>query len=219
MTNQPDPVGQAGLQFFGRMSASISHELKNVLAIIKENSGLLNDYLAMMARGRPVDPERFQIVGNRIEAQTRRADAIIKNLNQFAHTVDHPSSAVDLNQALELLMVLHQRMAAMHQVTLEPVPSQDPPVVVTTSPFLLLNALGSVLAYALKSVPAGQAMSLEVISSEAETGIGFGLLKNLGDRPADEFPDAQGKVLLDAVGARMRKNSQQGRIVIGLPRQ
>ena len=33
-----------GLQFFGKMTASISHEIKNVMAIINESAGLLDDY-------------------------------------------------------------------------------------------------------------------------------------------------------------------------------
>jgi hypothetical protein len=36
-------LGETGLQFFGKMSASISHEIKNVMAIINENAGLLED--------------------------------------------------------------------------------------------------------------------------------------------------------------------------------
>ena len=37
MEIQWDIIGGEGLQFFGKMSASISHEIKNVLAIINEN--------------------------------------------------------------------------------------------------------------------------------------------------------------------------------------
>ena len=43
MNNQWDIIGGEGLQFFGKMSASISHEIKNVLAIINENTGLIED--------------------------------------------------------------------------------------------------------------------------------------------------------------------------------
>ena len=38
-------VQDGGLFFFGKMSASISHELKNVLAIINENAGLAEDLM------------------------------------------------------------------------------------------------------------------------------------------------------------------------------
>ena len=36
-------IAREGFQFFGKMSASISHEIKNALAIINENAGLLED--------------------------------------------------------------------------------------------------------------------------------------------------------------------------------
>ena len=39
MNAGPNLVGQSGLTYFGRTTASISHELKNALAIIKENAG------------------------------------------------------------------------------------------------------------------------------------------------------------------------------------
>jgi C4-dicarboxylate-specific signal transduction histidine kinase len=161
----PDPIGEAGLQFFGRMSASISHELKNVLAIIKENAGLLNDYLSMMSKGKPIDPERFQTVAQRIDAQTRRADNIIKYLNQFAHTVDNFSQQVDLNQVVDLLTVLHQRPAAQQQVSLSARPA-DNPVEVTTAPFVLLTALGLGVSFALPAVAKGKTLTLAAARSE-----------------------------------------------------
>ena len=43
MNIQDAQVGLGGIQFFGKMAASISHEIKNVLAIINENAGLLED--------------------------------------------------------------------------------------------------------------------------------------------------------------------------------
>ncbi|NNG12708.1 MAG: sensor histidine kinase, partial [Halobacteria archaeon] len=35
------------LRYFGKVTASISHELKNVLAILNEHTGLLQDLTAM----------------------------------------------------------------------------------------------------------------------------------------------------------------------------
>jgi hypothetical protein len=43
MSAKLEIVAETGLQFFGKMTASISHEIKNVLAIINENAGLLED--------------------------------------------------------------------------------------------------------------------------------------------------------------------------------
>ena len=201
MTDKPDLIGQSGLQFFGRMSASISHELKNALAIIKENAGLLSDYLRMMDKGMPVEPVRFGKIADRIEAQTLRADAIIKNLNQFAHSVDIPLKSVDLNDILDLLVALHRRPAAMRQVELDSRPVESA-AMITTNPFLLLNLLGLVLAHALHAVPAGGTMTLAVDLSQSEAEFRFAGLQNLADLQAAHFPGEHENALLTALNAK-----------------
>lgn len=218
MTDRPDMIGQAGLQFFGRMSASISHELKNVLAIIKENSGLLSDYIKMAGKGMTVEPERFEKIARRIEAQTRRADTIIKNLNQFAHSVDIPVKSLDLNEILNLLVALHHRLAAMRQVELEPRPAESA-VIVTTQPFLLLNVLGLVLTHAFDAVPAGGIMAIAVDLAQSEAEIRFEDLRNLEDLPTDSFPGEHENALLTALNAKAIIEPKACRIVVRMPMQ
>jgi C4-dicarboxylate-specific signal transduction histidine kinase len=218
MRNGPGLIGEAGLQFFGRMSASISHELKNALAIIKENSGLLGDYIHLTGKGVPLDPERLDKIARRIENQTRRADGIIKNLNQFAHSVDTPAKSVDLNQILDLLAALHRRPAAMQQVELEPRPA-DSAVVVHTRPFLLLNLLGLVLIHAFKTVPSGAALTIDIDLWDSEAEIAFGGLRNLGDLPMDNFPGEHENALLTVLSAEAIIEPKACRIAVRLPRQ
>ena len=83
MDSDWDIIGKEGLQFFGKISASISHEIKNVLAIINENAGLLEDFTLMAEKGRPIDMERFKTVAGKIRGQVGRADGIVKNFNRF----------------------------------------------------------------------------------------------------------------------------------------
>ncbi len=216
MSIQPDAMGEAGLLFFGSMSASISHEMKNVLAIIRENSGLLNDYTAMTNKGVSIAPERFATVAARIDKQTRRADAIIKNLNQFAHTVDSSCKSVDLNETLDLLVALCNRPAAMEEVTLVSRPA-DSPVMITTAPFVLLNALGLGLFFAIQAVPPGEAVLLSVEKSETGACFCFDQLKTLADLPLDRFPAERESALLAALGAKWRPLPEAERIIIELP--
>jgi C4-dicarboxylate-specific signal transduction histidine kinase len=218
MTDRSDIIGQAGLQFFGRMSASISHELKNALAIINENSGLLSDYIHMAGKGMALEPERFEKIARRIDAQTQRADAIIKNLNQFAHSVDVPSKSLDLNEILNLLVALHNRPAAMRQVALEPRPAESA-VMVTTNPFLLLNILGLVLSHALHAVPAGGTMPLAVGLAQSEAEIRFEDLRNFPDLPTASFPGTHENALLTALGAKAIMEPETCRIVVRMPIQ
>ena len=75
-------ITETGLQFFGRISASISHELKNVLAIVNENAGLLEDLTLMADRGQPIDPARLKIMAATVQKQIGRADEILKKMNR-----------------------------------------------------------------------------------------------------------------------------------------
>jgi len=54
-----------GLAFFGAITASISHELNNVIAIIDQSAGLLNDLLAGAQYGRPITNEKLERISKK----------------------------------------------------------------------------------------------------------------------------------------------------------
>ncbi len=83
-----ETVAETGLQFFGKMTGSISHENKNVLAIINENAGLLEDLALMLDRGAAIKPQRLKNMSRAVMKQVNRADAIVKNMNRLTHSVD-----------------------------------------------------------------------------------------------------------------------------------
>jgi len=56
MNDSLDVREETALRFFGNISTSISHEIKNVLAIINENAGLLEDYNLHGRKGNPAQP-------------------------------------------------------------------------------------------------------------------------------------------------------------------
>lgn len=93
-------------RFFGDMTASSTHEVKNSLAIINENAGLLED-LAMMA-GKTEDPfiERAAGISRKIQNQVKRADIILRRLNQFSHSMDQDETWIELKEAVEFVMAL-----------------------------------------------------------------------------------------------------------------
>ena len=146
-----DIIGKEGLQFFGKMSASISHEIKNVLAIINENAGLLEDFTLMAEKGRPIDMERFKTVAGKIRGQVGRADGIVKNLSRFAHSSDDFTGEIDLNELLGFVMSLSNRFATMVDVSFEHMEA-DRPVLLNTTPFILQNLLWLCLNFAMEVV-------------------------------------------------------------------
>ncbi|NDV21574.1 HAMP domain-containing histidine kinase [Desulfovibrio sp. JC022] len=106
-----------GLCFFGQVSAVISHDLKNVLAIINEDAGLLQDFSLMAAQGMELDPPRLVKLAEKIQGQVKRGDGIIKNMNRFAHSVDLPVCDVDFRELTTLVISLLTRMASRKCVT------------------------------------------------------------------------------------------------------
>ena len=128
MGDKLNTISENALQFFGKMTASTSHEMKNVLAIINENAGLLEDFTFMADRGKQIDPERLKAMADAVKKQIRRADDIIKNMNRFAHSTDHAVTTVDLNETIELFTALTARFAAMKSVKVDlQLPSNLPP--------------------------------------------------------------------------------------------
>ena len=112
----PDITAETGLQFFGRISASISHEIKNVLAIVNENAGLLEDFSIMAEGGMPLDPARLKKMASTVMNQVSRGDEIIKNMNRLAHSIDDTIATVELKEIIELFMALTVRLTAMRKI-------------------------------------------------------------------------------------------------------
>ena len=72
MAAKLESLTECGLQFFGKMTASISHEIKNVLAIINENAGLLGDLALLAERGVAIEPQRLNDMSRTVMKQVSR---------------------------------------------------------------------------------------------------------------------------------------------------
>jgi K+-sensing histidine kinase KdpD len=110
----------AGLAFFGKMSACISHDIKNHLAIINEKAGLCGDLLFMAEqKGRPLDSAMVNELAQNIGQQVKHADQVVKNLNRLAHSVDEPCCTVDLGEAVALIISISQRLVSSKGIRVE----------------------------------------------------------------------------------------------------
>lgn len=136
MKDRFQAVAETGIPFFGKVTASLSHEIRNVLATIYENAGLMEDLLALAEKGRPLEPHRIRDLAGKMKGQVRRGREIIDRLSLLAHSSDESEAPVDLKQVLGLAAGLGERIALMRGVTLRPVLAGDP-VIVATNPFVL----------------------------------------------------------------------------------
>jgi len=119
MSERP-PLLAEKLGFFGAVTASLSHELKNVLATINEYSGLLADQLHSAEEGgRPLNPARLQTICERVDRHVDRGSILIQRLNRFSHSVDEIVAEVELGALLTEICDICDRFAGLKQVTLE----------------------------------------------------------------------------------------------------
>jgi C4-dicarboxylate-specific signal transduction histidine kinase len=209
-------IGETGLQFFGKMSASISHEIKNVLAIINENAGLLEDLTVMVEKGMPLDPQRLKTPASRIMKQIRRGDDIMKGMNRFAHSVDDPLRQIDLDDTLALTCALSNRFASMRGVRLELVPPSTP-VPVVTNPFFLQNLLWLCLDFAMGCAGAGKTVSLKTERTGGKAAITLSKLQDMASVETASFPGDRERALLQALNADLVIDKNTGEMALTLP--
>jgi signal transduction histidine kinase len=217
MNRQLDIEMETGLRFFGKMTASISHEIKNVMAIINESAGLLEDYSLMAEKGMPIDPARLKIVSERVSGQIVRANGIAKNLNNLAHSVDEFNKSVDLGESLALAVGLAQRLADMRSVTLELQPPSDFPTVIT-SPFHLQNLIWQMLDFAMDMSGDAKVVGLTLLTGTGSVEIRFTGLEGLKDPPETAFPTKREASLLEMLGATIHQDVNAGEMHLVLPR-
>ena len=122
------------LAFMGKINASLSHEIKNTLAIINESVGLMGD---LLDKEPPADwqayPRLKSIIAS-VGGQVQRSSAIVKRLNRFAHSMDKPLADLDLNELVQEITTLAQRFARLTGVKLE-VEAAPESLVIHSDPF------------------------------------------------------------------------------------
>lgn len=211
-----DPLGEAGLQFFGKMSSSNFHEIKNALAIINENAGLVEDSALIAEKGMPVDSEKLKILSWRIMRQVLRVNEIIQNINRFSRSVEQTTERVDLGEFLCFLAELSGRFAEMQGVILKTEILLSP-VLITTRPFFLENLVWLCLDLAMKA--AGKEKTVGLAAEKTETGarIRFTQLEAIEESLKNQFPTEQVNALLRAINAELNIDTDAGEIVLSLP--
>ena len=201
-----------GLEFFGRVTANLSHEMKNCLAIMNEQTYLLKELLEMEAQGRRQEPGRIQDLAGKIIERIQETDRVIKRLNTFAHSADEESRVLEAGQLLELVAQLYRRLAALKGLELE---LETPPasLTLTANPFFLEAALFACLDAVCQAGEPGRGpirLWVEEGSDEVRFWVG-------GARPGELEPGSgPAPGILQVLGARLE--SREDALGLELPR-
>jgi C4-dicarboxylate-specific signal transduction histidine kinase len=106
--------------FFGKVTASVAHDLQNVLAVVKETSGLMQDILQINQNALPPEiAEKLTKSISSVQKQISRGVRITSGLNGFAHTADSPKENIDIIGVLNRTIFLTQRIFLHQGINIE----------------------------------------------------------------------------------------------------
>jgi len=172
MNMETEELAGTGLRYFGKMMAAISHEIKNSLAIINENAGLMEDLSLMAKSGHQLDPERVGTISGRVIKQVQRADTTVKKMNRLAHSVDEPVKEIDVADLLAFTMELGKKTVASLGVDLQMTPPASP-VRINSNPFLVMNLMWEVMGYACTRVNGSPTITIAIAGNANGVELAF----------------------------------------------
>ena len=173
MTDSNESPEYEGLKFFGKINASISHEIRNTLAVINENAGLVKDLIMMSEKGYPLDVSKISEKVQKVQDQVKRSDAIVDNMNRFAHSID--STLLDINSCeyIEFVVRLTERFATMKGVQVKTELPADP-IEISTFPFMFQNLVYLCIDYAIQNPKDEKTISISAAETEEKAQFEFG---------------------------------------------
>ena len=211
MDKETGQICTEGLTFFGRTNRFISHELKNILAIISETLGLIDELMELAGSGRELEPGKLRSLSKSVIEEVERANGIIKSMNSFGHSVDEFVSMVDIEQTLNLMIGL---------LRLDPA-SRDKEVIILTSetntvyssPFFMGNLLYRLLDYSLQNAGPEKKISISINPKTGGTKMIFsGLVKK-----KELSLSTNTEILAGAISAAISCDDVAGEIYLDLP--
>lgn len=120
----------------GNITASVTHEMQNALAVIRESAGLAQD-LVGLCQGLGPKGERLLEAVRIIQEQATRCGDLAWNLNRFAHAWEDVEGGRDVAGVLEELACLSSRRCKAKGVRIGTAPAETP--VRTSAPGLALR--------------------------------------------------------------------------------
>ncbi len=200
---------EGGFRFFGKMSASATHEIKNTLAIINENIGLMDD-LSLMSRDGMISIEQVSSVSKNIKKQVKRSNSILQRLNKFSHSVDLSNQMIDIEKTIRFTLDLASRLIDMYQVSVEVNPAPFS-MNIRSNPFLLENMIWKAVETACKAAVQEKKVSISFQQDKEAVTVWFsmgtmedGFMDNL-------FTTDEERVLMEYLGIWVEKNLENSR--------
>ena len=145
--------------FVAEVTAGTTHEIRNILAIVKESAGLIEDLIHAFNKRGSLDQEKLTRSLGRIDAGVARGTEILSNLNRFAHSLDDAQAEIDVTREIQQVASLCQFRARRKRHLLQVQPGgQNLKVVV--DPFRFQMSLFAAVGCCLEQLPEGSTVSI-----------------------------------------------------------
>lgn len=149
-----EKLSENKLRFYGKVTSTVTHELMNVLGIIGETSGLMEDLLLLSRKkGRNCDEKIIDRIGT-VKKQIKRGAEIITSLNSFAHAPDSTEAEFDAHHAAGEVLRLTQRLLKVKGLEATILPPEGNPAI-HTSPVLFRMVLFKAVEILKEAAPEG----------------------------------------------------------------
>ncbi len=143
------------VEFFGKITASMTHEFKNVLAIIKESAGLMEDITKIAPLSDSKHQEKFDNALATVKNQLNRGMELSTVFNRFAHSPDKPRAEINLKDLAERVVTISARFARLKHITLTAAPGDkaDKSLNITGNPVWAQMAVYQAIECCLSQLP------------------------------------------------------------------
>jgi light-regulated signal transduction histidine kinase (bacteriophytochrome) len=202
-----------GLSFFGNTNRLISHELKNILAIISETLGLIDELIELTDSGMKMEPGKLRSLSKSIIEEIDRANSIIRSMNTFAHSVDEFIGEIDINQAVALIIKISRLNSSSRNT--EILFEENEQVVVKTSAFFLGSLIHHAIDFTLLSTGPKRKIMISTLPGTNEVKIVFSGLEDI----KGTFPTSKAKAIAKAISAEIMLDASSGQLRIELPKK
>ena len=207
-------ISGEGLRFFGGISASVSHEIRNKLAVINEKAGLVQDIAVAMKTGRPIDPDRLEVQAGKIKDQVSQANEIVGALSRLGHSADATRARIDVANLVGLVVELYGRKLSQAEITIDTSGLTDG-MSVSTNPFLLVCLVGACIDAALLRVDASRNLAISSEPSDDGVILRFQHLEGVDDSDAEFGGEDSGtRAMVAMLGGRVAADRRRGELVL-----
>lgn len=214
MPHELEYICAHGLGLFSVTNRWISHELKNVLAILSETLGLMEELMELSPQGAGLSPDRLKRLSQSMMEEVDRANGIIRNMNTFAHSVDAWITTVDLGDLIKLMIDLCHLDSALRKTQVElDVP---PGCVIETGPFFLADLIGDCLNVAMRGTASGHHLVASVAFERDRVRL---TLSGLAAQTLVGLPSVHQRRLAEALAASVSGDIHVGALHIVLPQK